>query len=213
MKEVVLWGATGQAKVIHEALLGTDARIIAIVDNRVLITPIPGVEILQGSAGLDKWLNARPKEVLWACVAVGGDNGKDRVALLDLLVSHGMKPLTVIHRTAFVAADATVGDGCQVLAQAAICTRAQIGRSVIVNTAASVDHDGIVGDGAHLAPGARIAGEARISARAFIGTGAIVLPRIQIGEDAIVGAGAVVTKDVASSTVVAGNPARFLRHR
>ena len=44
-----------------------------------------------------------------------------------------------------------------------------------------------------------------------IGAGVIILPGLTIGEGAFVGAGAVVTKDVAPHTIVAGNPARFLR--
>lgn len=46
---------------------------------------------------------------------------------------------------------------------------------------------------------------------ASIGSNATILAGITIGENAIVGAGSVVTKDVASGTVVAGNPARVLR--
>lgn len=42
----------------------------------------------------------------------------------------------------------------------------------------------------------------------WIGGGAIVLPGVTIGDGAIVGAGSVVTKDVASGTKVAGNPAK-----
>lgn len=45
-----------------------------------------------------------------------------------------------------------------------------------------------------------------------IGSGATILSRITIGENAIVGAGSVVTKDVPPNTIVAGNPARVLRH-
>jgi len=44
-----------------------------------------------------------------------------------------------------------------------------------------------------------------------IGSGATILANITIGENAIVGAGAVVTKDVPANTIVAGNPAKFLR--
>ena len=44
-----------------------------------------------------------------------------------------------------------------------------------------------------------------------IGAGVIILPGLTIGEGAFIGAGAVVTKDVAPHTIVAGNPARFLR--
>jgi len=47
---------------------------------------------------------------------------------------------------------------------------------------------------------------------ASIGTGATILPNTCIGENAIVGAGSVVTKDVPANAIIAGNPARVLRH-
>jgi acetyltransferase-like isoleucine patch superfamily enzyme len=46
---------------------------------------------------------------------------------------------------------------------------------------------------------------------ASIGSGSTVLAGITIGENAIVGAGSVVTKDVPPNSIVAGNPAKFLR--
>lgn len=209
MNEVVFWGATGQAKVLSEALCGTDYRLVALVDNRNVDSPFPSIPVLNGEAGLDAWLDQRDgREGLFAVVAVGGMRGRDRIELMELLRARGLMPLTVIHRTAFVATDAKVGEGCQILAQAAICTHAQLGNGVIVNTAASVDHDCIIGSGVHIAPGARLAGEVTVGERAFIGVGAIVLPRIHIGEDAIVGAGAIVTKNVNPGITVTGNPAR-----
>jgi acetyltransferase-like isoleucine patch superfamily enzyme len=51
-----------------------------------------------------------------------------------------------------------------------------------------------------------------VKARASIGSGCTILSKIVIGENAIVGAGSVVTKDVPKDTIVAGNPARVLRH-
>jgi acetyltransferase-like isoleucine patch superfamily enzyme len=47
---------------------------------------------------------------------------------------------------------------------------------------------------------------------ASIGSGATILSHTTIGENAIVGAGSVVTKDVPANTIVAGNPAKILRH-
>jgi acetyltransferase-like isoleucine patch superfamily enzyme len=46
---------------------------------------------------------------------------------------------------------------------------------------------------------------------ASIGSGAIILSNVTIGENAMVGAGSVVTKDVPSNMIIAGNPARVLR--
>jgi putative colanic acid biosynthesis acetyltransferase WcaF len=47
----------------------------------------------------------------------------------------------------------------------------------------------------------------------FIGARAFVMPGITIGANVIVGACAVVTKDVLPSTVVVGNPAKFINKR
>lgn len=50
-----------------------------------------------------------------------------------------------------------------------------------------------------------------IGKRCFIGANAIIMCGITIGDEVIVGAGSVVTKDVPSRCIVAGNPARIIR--
>lgn len=47
---------------------------------------------------------------------------------------------------------------------------------------------------------------------ASIGSNCTILSHVTIGENAIIGAGSVVTKDVPADTIVAGNPARIIRH-
>ena len=46
---------------------------------------------------------------------------------------------------------------------------------------------------------------------AWIGANASILRGVNIGEGAIIGAGAVVTRDIPSFTIAAGNPARIIR--
>jgi len=208
MRDIVFWGATGQAKVLNEAISGTGFNLAALIDNRDVISPLLGVPVLRGVEGLNAWLKQRPSDSdIHAVVAVGGAGGHDRLKLMEVMIAHGLKPLTVIHRTAFVADDACIGVGCQIMALAAVCTHVRIGNGVIINTSASVDHDCVIGDGCHIAPGARLAGEITVGDCVFIGTGAIVLPRLHIGDGAIVGAGAVVTKSVPAGKTVIGNPA------
>lgn len=45
----------------------------------------------------------------------------------------------------------------------------------------------------------------------WIGGSCVILPGVNIGDNSIVAAGSVVTKDVPSNTIVAGNPAKILR--
>jgi acetyltransferase-like isoleucine patch superfamily enzyme len=70
----------------------------------------------------------------------------------------------------------------------------------------------IIGSDYHASGGA--AATARpviIEDRVWIGARAIILKGVTVGSGAIIGAGAVVTKDVPSCTLVAGNPAKVIR--
>ena len=209
MTDLIFWGATGQARVLKEAIEGAGHRLVAIFDNRAMASPFPGVPISIGEAGFENWAATQPRlgEFL-ACVAIGGGRGMERLAIQQWLMRKGVAPITIIHRSAFVASDASIGEGSQILAMSTVCANARLGRSTIVNTTASVDHCCIVGDGSHIGPGATLAGEVVLGTGAFVGAGAVILPRIRIGDGATVGAGAVVTKDVAPGDTVVGNPAR-----
>lgn len=210
---VVVWGTKGQAKVLAEFLDASGYRAAAFFDNDPdAVSPLGGVPVHIGVSGFDRWLRAGDRTSVSFAVAIGGGRGRERLELHELLASSGLTPATLVHPTAFVAGDAALGAGSQILVRACVCTRAKLGVECIVNTAATVDHECELADGVHVGPGATLAGCVRVGRAAFIGAGAVVLPRIHIGADAIVGAGAVVTRDVAPGWVVAGVPAVRTAH-
>lgn len=51
----------------------------------------------------------------------------------------------------------------------------------------------------------------RIGKNCWIGAGVIIVPGITVGDNVVIGAGSVVTKDIPSNTLAAGNPCRVLR--
>jgi sugar O-acyltransferase (sialic acid O-acetyltransferase NeuD family) len=210
--KMILWGATGQARVLRECMAHAGHDVVAVFDNDSTVEcPFPGVPLFVGRAGFERWRERQADfSGMGFLVAIGGEMGRDRLEIQEWLGGEGLSPLTAVHPRAFVAADARVGEGSQILAQAAVCVEATIGRACIVNTGATIDHECVLGDGVHVAPGAHLAGCVEIGNFAMIGTGASILPRVRIGENAIIGAGAVVTRNVEQGAVMVGNPARRL---
>jgi sugar O-acyltransferase (sialic acid O-acetyltransferase NeuD family) len=161
-----------------------------------------------GKEDFAKWKAGFGGQPLAGLVAIGGGNmrGRERLELLHFLEGQGVEVVSVVHPTAFVAKDAVLRKGCQVLAQAAVCTEVRLGEGCIIQTAASVDHESILGDGVNLSPGVRIAGCVEVGSLTQFGVGAVVLPRIKIGRNAVIGAGTLITEDVPDNAVVERNP-------
>ena len=85
-----------------------------------------------------------------------------------------------------------------------------VGAHAIVNTGATVDHDGHLGDYVHVAPGVSLAGAVRRRSGVFVGIGARAVPGVTVGAWAVIGAGAVALRDVPAHATAVGVPARHL---
>lgn len=209
--KVILWGGTGQAKVVRPIVEHYGAKVVAIFDDTPnLAPPFPDVDLYCGYEGFKRWIASQSRNEIGFSITIGNPHGRVRLRLHDLLVEEGLSPVTVAHPTAWIAENAIVGSGSQIMAGAIIGAEARLGRECIVNTKASVDHEDILEDGVEIAPGATLCGLVQARTNAWICAGATVLPRINIGADARVGAGAVVTRDVPDGATVVGIPAKIL---
>ena len=85
---------------------------------------------------------------------------------------------------------------------------ASIGRGVVINTAAVVDHESQIGDFTHISVHATVAGRCSIGSLVFLGAGAIVIDRVRIADGVTIGAGATVIDDITEAGVYVGSPAR-----
>jgi sugar O-acyltransferase (sialic acid O-acetyltransferase NeuD family) len=171
------------------------------------MSPIPGVPIWHSEEELLGWLRGVDRSDLVFVAAIGGAKGASRLAVHAYLTAMGIAAISIVHLSAWVDATATLEDGDQVLAMAAVGVDVSLGKQCIVNTNATIDHDTRVGDGVHVMPGATIAGQVVIGDEAVIGSNATILPNLRVGDRAVVGAGAVVTRDVAPGSTVVGVPA------
>ncbi len=121
--------------------------------------------------------------------------------------------------------------GAKIGAECNICAHVFIENDVIVGDRVTIKSgvqlwDGLrVGDDVFIGPNATFTNDKFPRSRQFpekfmetiiengasIGAGAVILPGITIGHGSMVAAGSVVTKNVASKSLVQGNPARHIR--
>lgn len=95
-----------------------------------------------------------------------------------------------------------------------VTQRVVIGRHVLIAPGVFItDHNHDFSDSGLIQEQGCTARPVTIEDDVWLGTRCVILPGVTIGRGAVVGAGAVVVHDVAEDTVVAGVPARFLRHR
>lgn len=214
-KKVILWGGTGQAKVVRPIIESYGAKVVAVFDdNREIQSPFSDVPIYYGKKAFERWIQKQKRRDFSFCIAIGNPHGRSRIDLHKWLLKSGLKPATVVHPGAKIAESATIGEGCQFMAGAIVNPLARLGIQCIINTNASVDHECVLGDGVGISPGATLCGQVTVGVNGWICAGATVLPRVRIGSDAIVGAGAVVLSDVPDGLTVVGVPAtRILARR
>ncbi|MCP9903237.1 NeuD/PglB/VioB family sugar acetyltransferase [Cyanobium sp. BA5m-21] len=119
----------------------------------------------------------------------------------------------LVDPTAVVAADAALAPGVVVMAQAHVGSGCVLDAGALLNTKASLDHDGHLGAFASLAPGAITGGRVHIGTGSFIGLGARLIQGVQVGPSTVVGAGSLVLSDLPSAVLAYGTPARVIRSR
>lgn len=199
----IIVGGGGHARVVASTLQELGASILGFTDPDSDAS-LEDIEHLGSDAALADYT---PSEVALT-VGVGSvESTTRRARLFDEVRSYDFDCPTVIHPNAFVASEASVGSGSQVIAGAVIQTGTALAENVIVNTNASLDHDCEIGAHTHVAPGVTVSGEVSLGARVHVGTGASLIEGVHVGARSVVGAGAVVIEDVPPDSVVVGVPA------
>lgn len=190
---VILLGAGGHARVVLATASALGWRVHGVCDpelarqGRSHWNDLPVL-------GDDQILETLPKASFSLLNGIGLTVGSQvRRRVFERWRGAGFHFPCLVHPCAWVAPDVSLGEGCQVMAGAIVQPGGSVGENVIINTRASIDHDGCVEDHAHVAPGVTACGGVRIGRGAFVGAGAVLLPGSVIGDGAVLGAGALLS--------------------
>lgn len=193
IKQIGIYGVGGHGKVVAQIARALGAEAIIWIDDAEI----------SGALSLEAFVQRYPD----VPIALGIGSNTARQKVYDKLRSEGIGPVTLVHPSASVAPDATIGTGSVVMPMAAINAEAFIGTGAIINTHAVVEHDCRIGRFAHISPAAALAGDVSVGERTHLGIGCSVIQCRCIGSDTIVAAGAAVVSDLPDRVVAAGVPA------
>jgi sugar O-acyltransferase (sialic acid O-acetyltransferase NeuD family) len=213
VSRVIVLGGSDQGRQVLDAILARGFHTAVGVLDRGLARGalVAGVPVL----GSDDDLAACAAEVGADHFVVAIGDNATRGAVLERAVATvpHLEPATIVHPSAVIGHDATVGPGSILLAGCVVGNGTQVGRGALLGIRSSIDHDGVLGDHASLGPGATTGGTVRIGATTAVGLGANVIHGVTIGADTVVGAGALVLADLPDRVVAYGVPARVARSR
>jgi len=200
---ILIYGAGGHAKSLMEMVKQIGEHAIAgIVDDnpRLIGTQVLGIPVL-GTRSVLPALFA--KGVRSAANGVGGILDINvRVKVFDLLASTGFEFPAVVSPHATAEPSAKIGEGVQVFANAYVGAEAELEPRCMVNTAAVVSHDCVIGKYTHIAPGALLAGHVHVGERTLVGMAVTTTIGVQIGSGVRIGNGAIVLADVPDKTII-----------
>lgn len=195
---MILYGASGHAKVIIDICNKNDDKVTYILDDNKAIKKLLSYSVSQVEAidiGKDKFI-----------VTIGNNSIRKKIA--DKINSpFGI----VIHPNSTIDATVIVDEGTVVMAGSVINSSTKIGKHCIINTSSSVDHDCIIDDFVHISPNATLCGGVKVGEGTQIGAGAIIIPSVKIGKWCVIGAGSVIINDVSDGKTVVGNPSRIIK--
>lgn len=206
MKHLLIVGAGGFGREMFGAAreavgFGSEFDVLGFLDAR------PGA--LDGFAGYPPVIGdpadyvPRADEVF--VTALGDIAARRRcVAALE---AKGARFMAVVHRSAFLGPNVSVGAGSFIAPHAVLTADVAVGRHACVFHGSSVGHDTVVGDFAHVYAQCSLGGAVKVAPGARVFPGSVVVPRRTLGADSTVGAGSVVILDVPAGTTVFGNPA------
>jgi len=126
----------------------------------------------------------------------------------EMIEKKGGHFINIIHRTASISPNASIGEGCFICGYTSISTNITIGNHVIIQPFCNFGHDVSIGDYASIESYVFLGGYSSVGSLSTMHTKSSIIPHKSIGNECVVGIGSVVMRNFKDGTRVFGNPAK-----
>lgn len=198
MNRLIIIGAGGHGKVIADNALKNGYTDINFIDDN-LKGECLGFPVIGTVSEIEAFDDGKTDFI----IGIGNNNIRKIIA-----EKYDVNWVTLVHPSAQIALNVSVGKGTVVMAGAVVNVCATVGKHCIINTNAVVEHDNVIGDYVHISPGVALGGTVHIGEHTHIGIGATVINNITVCGNSVIGAGSVVVKNISDSGKYVGVPAR-----
>ena len=198
-KKIAIYGKSGHGKVLEQIALASGYETVIWIDDRASTETI----------SFEHFLAQHPETP----VALGIGSNQARQKVYDKLKHAHVEVTTLIHPSAVIAADVTIGEGSVIMPLAVVNAAARIGIAAIINTHSCVEHECRIAAFVHLSPHVALGGNVTVGPLTHVGIGSSVIQNITIGSDTVIAAGSTVIQDLPERVMAAGTPARIKKER
>lgn len=213
MKDIVIIGAGGHAKVIadiilkRKELLNEKLNITGFLDDgykNLKYTKIFDIPILGDTSLIEKLEQEKKYNYI-----IGIGNNKIREKISNKFPN--LNYYTAIHPKSVIGTEVAIEEGTVVMANVVINSGSKIGKHCILNSGSIIEHDNKIEDYCHISPNSTLCGTVKIGKNSWIGAGSTIIQNRNIGENSMIGVGSVIIRDIPNNCTVVGNPGKIIK--
>lgn len=205
--KIVVIGGGGHSKLIINTIKRLDNYEILGYTDIINKGPILGINYLGDDSVLPEFF-AKDNNCKAVIGIVPYQVSNKRQEIYYMLKEIGFNLPVIVSSSAIINEEVNIGEGTVILEKAMINVCSKVGKCVMIDPGAIIEHDCNVGNFVHMAVGAIIGGEVEVADGTIIGVGTKVIQGKKIANNSLISEGSIVVNNILINGTYFGIPAR-----